>query len=421
MIMPGALLPLATALALGLLIGLERGWHEREAQEGQRVAGVRTYGLLGLLGGLTGLLSRVTHPTLPGFGFVAVAAALIVGHWMTTRRDGDLGITSLVAGMLTYALGAAATLGYVTEAAAAAVVTTFLLGYKLQLHRWIGALEQHELRAGLKLLLISVVVLPLLPNRGFGPWQAVNPFEVWWMVVLIAGVSFAGYFAIKLMGPGKGVLLTGLFAGLASSTVLTLHFSRLSRRRPEMVNSLGPGILLACGTMFPRLLLIGSLINRQLFGALVIPALAMGAIVMGSAALSARLAGTARHETGSGPVGNPFELRAALVFAAFLVVVMLLAEGLKAAYGGSGVLALASISGITDVDPITLTLAKMSRADLRWDVAARGIVLAAAVNSVVKAGMVLVIGGRRLGLRTTLPLVLAAAVGLALVWAGVSV
>ena len=193
MIASETILQLAIALAVGLLIGLERGWHERTAEEGMRVAGVRTFALIGLLGGFTGLLAAETQLAVIGYGFVALAAVVVAGHVAAARRKVDVGITSLVAALLTFALGTAATQGYVTEAAMAAVVTALLLGYKSLLHRWVSALEPEELRAALKLLAVSVIVLPLLPDRGFGPWQALNPFEIWWMVVLIAGISFCGY------------------------------------------------------------------------------------------------------------------------------------------------------------------------------------------------------------------------------------
>jgi uncharacterized membrane protein (DUF4010 family) len=251
MIASETVLQLAIALAAGLFIGLERGWHERAAEEGMRVAGVRTFALIALLGGFTGLLAAETQLAVIGYGLVALAAVLVAGHVTAARRKIDVGITTLVAALLTFAFGVAATQGYATEAAMAAVVTALLLGYKSLLHRWVSALEPEELRATLKLLAVSVIVLPLLPDRGFGPWQALNPFELWWMVVLIAGISFCGYFAMKIAGSGKGAVLTGLFAGLASSTALTLHFSRLARDRPASSDIFAAGIRLPAARCFP--------------------------------------------------------------------------------------------------------------------------------------------------------------------------
>ncbi len=416
MIASETILQLAIALAVGLLIGLERGWHERTAEEGMRVAGVRTFALIGLLGGFTGLLAAETQLAVIGYGFVALAAVVVAGHVAAARRKVDVGITSLVAALLTFALGTAATQGYVTEAAMAAVVTALLLGYKSLLHRWVSALEPEELRAALKLLAVSVIVLPLLPDRGFGPWQALNPFEIWWMVVLIAGISFCGYFAMKIAGSGKGAALTGLFAGLASSTVLTLHFSRLARSRPESSHILAAGILIASGTMFPRLLVIASIVSKPVVEVLLVPSLVMAAVVLVSAAALWWRGGHKAEDSENTRLSNPLDLGSAVLFGVLLTFILVAAKGLEAAFGEAGLLALAGISGLADVDAITLTLAKMSRSEVAVDLAGFCIILASAVNSLVKGAMAMVIGHRRLGARVALPLALAAAAGLLVAW-----
>jgi len=416
MIASETVLQLAIALAVGLLIGLERGWHERAAEEGTRVAGVRTFALIGLLGGFAGLLAAETQLAVIGYGFVALAAILVAGHLMAARRKVDIGITSLIAALLTFAFGTAATQGYVTEAAMAAVVTALILGYKSLLHRWVGALEPEELRATLKLLAVSVIVLPLLPNRGFGPWQALNPFEIWWMVVLIAGISFCGYFAMKIAGSGKGAILTGLFAGLASSTALTLHFSRLARSQPASSHVLAAGILIACGTMFPRLLVIAGIVNPEVLHVLVAPALVMAAVVLASAAALWWLGGDKANASERTQLSNPLELGPAVLFGDLLVLILLAARGLEANFGQAGLLALAGISGLADVDAITLTLAKLSRLDVVVELAGLCIIVAGAVNNLIKAAMTVIIGRGRLGARVAVPLTLAAVAGLLVAW-----
>jgi uncharacterized membrane protein (DUF4010 family) len=407
---------LGVALALGLLIGVERGWKAREQAEGQRVAGVRTYGLIGLLGGATALLTQHLGPLLMGLMSVAVAGALTAVYVANlTHDEEDVGITSLVAGLLTFVFGALAGLGEVAIAGAAAVITTLLLGYKPLLHRWIGTLEGKELRAGLKLLLISVVLLPVLPNRGYGPWQALNPYEIWWMVVLIAAISFVGYFAIKLGGARNGTVFTGLFGGLASSTALTLHFSRVSRGHAALAPMLATGILLACGTMFPRMFLLAGVLNVQLLRPLLVPALIMALLVYAPGLFywwSSRH-GQSRE---TARLSNPLEIKTALSFGVLLALVMLLGRALRAWLGEAGVLLLAAASGVADVDAITLSLARMSQDDLAVRVAVTGIVIAAAVNSLMKAGMATVIGGRLVGLRVGVPLVASAIAGLSLSW-----
>jgi len=407
---------LGAALAIGLLIGVERGWKERTAEEGERVAGVRTYGLIGLLGGVSALLAVRFGALAIGLAFIGLAGALAAVYAANLKRgDEDVGITSLIAGLLTFALGAVAGTGEVAVAGASAVVMATLLTYKPQLHRWVEALEASELKAGIKLLLISVVLLPVLPNQGYGPWQALNPYAIWWMVVLIAAISFVGYFAIKLGGARRGTVFTGLFGGLASSTALTLHFSRMARDSAGMAPVLGLGILLACGTMVPRLVLIATLLDRKLLGPLAAPALVMALLVFVPAALYWRSHAVADTE-GASPLKNPLELKSALAFGALLGLVLLLGRALREWFGEAGVLALAAASGVTDVDAITLSLARMSQEDLPVRIATTGIVIAAAVNNLAKGGMAAGIGGRRIGLRVGLPLAASAVGGLATVW-----
>lgn len=407
---------LGVALAIGLLIGVERGWKERQAKEGTRVAGVRTYGLIGLLGGGLALLAKLFGPLVLGLAFIGVAGILTTVYIVNLRRGNeDVGITSLVTGLLTFVFGALAVMGEVAIAAASAVVTTLLLSYKPVLHRWVSDLEVKELRAGIKLLLISVVLLPILPNHGYGPGQALNPFAIWWMVVLIAAISFVGYFAIKVVGTRRGAVFTGLFGGLAASTAVTLHFSRMSRRDATLTPVLATGILLACGTMFPRMLLVASLLNADLFKLLLVPAAVMALLTYLPALVYWRAQAHQDAETNS-PLKNPLELTTALSFGLLLALVMLLGKVLQNWFGDAGVLALAAASGVADVDSITLSLARMSEDDLGLPIAVTGIVIAAIVNSLVKGGMAMSVGGREIGQRVGLPLLGAAAGGLVSVW-----
>ena len=406
---------LGAALAVGLLIGVERGWKERAMAEGTRVAGLRTYGLLGMLGGGVALIAEQLGTVVLGLAFIAVAGVMTAAYVANLQRGDDVSITGLVAGLLSFVFGALAGLGEVAAAGAAAVVTTLLLGFKPVLHRWVGGLEEKELRAGIKLLLISVVLLPVLPNQGYGPWQVLNPYAIWWMVVLIAAISFAGYFAVKIAGARKGTMFTGLFAGLASSTALTLHFSRLAKMKPEMAPMLATGILLACGTMFPRMVLVASFVNRDLALWLLAPAAVMALVVYGTALVYWRRLPRAEAEA-SARLENPLELSSAVSFGALLALVIVLAEALKVWWGDIGVFLLALASGVADVDAVTLSLARMSQADLTLRVAVMGIVIAGAANSAVKGAIAAAVGGRSLGVRVVLPLVGAAAAGPLVAW-----
>jgi uncharacterized membrane protein (DUF4010 family) len=407
---------LGVALAIGLLIGVERGWSERGEQEGTRVAGVRTFALIGLLGGAAALIAQPLAALVPAMGLLALAGLFATAHVVRSRvRPDQLGITVPVAGLLTFLLGAIAASGAVTVAAAAAVVTALLLSSKPALHRWLDTLSREELAAGLQLLLLSVVVLPMLPDQGYGPWEALNPHRIWWMVVLIAAISFVGYFAVKTAGARKGSLFTGLFAGLSSSTALTLHFSRLSRTRPEMSDLFATGILLACGTMLPRMAVVLAVMAPALLSAALPAIVVMTLTLYGFALLHWKSLKDDRGETAT-PLTNPLELRAAIGFGALLALVMVLAKGMELWLGHAGVLALAAASGIADVDAITLSLAGMSRTSLDPKIAVTGIVFAAASNCLVKGGMAVAVGGTRLALPVALPLAAAALLGPIAVW-----
>lgn len=406
---------LGAALALGLLVGLERGWRHRERDEGERVAGIRTFALLGLLGGVAGLLSEPPLHIVLATAFAALAAVMIVGHVISQRTVSDVGITGVIAALLTFAFGAMAVLELTALALAAAVVTTALLGIKPVLHRWVARMQEKELFATLKLLLISVVVLPLLPNEGYGPWAALNPYRIWWMVVLIAAISYVGYFAMKLLGERKGIMATGAFAGLVSSTALTVNYSRLARREGSSQDLLAAGILVAGATVFPRILVVTTIFNRELALGLLWPILVVTVVNYAAAFVFWRRDRKGQADD-SIDVPNPFELRPALVFALLLAAIMLLSRVLSEQFGDAGIYLLAAVSGVADVDAITLSIASMTNDDLAVAVGTLGVLIAAFVNTLVKAFLALGIGGRALGVRVGLATAAVLPAGLA-TWA----
>ena len=410
---------LSVSLAVGLIIGAERGWEERHAGEGERVAGVRTHGLVGLLGGVSALLAQHLGVLVMGAAFTGLAVLVATVYFSNRHPERDTGITSLIALLLTFVFGALAVVGEVAAAAAAAVVTTLLLSVKPVLHRWLSHLAPRELQAALKLLLVSVVILPILPHQGYGSWGALDPYAIWWMVVLIAAISFAGYFAIKLTGPRRGILLTGILGGLASSTALTLHFARLARAQAAPAPLLAVGVLLACGTMLPRMLLVATLIDPRLIPLLAAPVGVMALLTIGPALVYWRGLGAATPSLES-HLKNPLELGTALVFGLILALVMVLGAALSQWLGTAGVLALAGVSGLSDVDAITLSLARMSLDHLAGGVAALGMVLAAASNSLAKGAMAAVIGGPGIGWRVGLPLTASAGAGAVTAWLSLS-
>ncbi|EGR0933516.1 MgtC/SapB family protein [Vibrio parahaemolyticus] len=401
---------LLIALLLGAIIGTQRGWVMRNSVEGSRVAGIRTFSLVGLLGGLVAILADLYSPLLLGFALIALVILACIAFVMQQKKSRDISITGVVSLLVTFVLGSLAVSGEAVLAASAAVITAVVLDNKRELHQALQKLQEYELDAALRLLIISIVLLPLLPNQSYGPWNALNPYEIWWMVVLIASISFVGYFAIKIGGAKRGILFTSIFAGLSSSTALTLQFSHLSREQANISPLLASGILLSCGTMFPRLLIILFVINPQLVSLLWPIVMAMMAALYLPAWWIWRRSEVEQIEQ-SNKQSNPLALQSALFFGMMLAVIMLLSHALAELFGNAGVLILSALSGITDVDAISLALGRQSIQILSVTTAALGILIAASVNTIVKMSMVVAIGDKKLWLRVAPVMVGCVAVG----------
>jgi uncharacterized membrane protein (DUF4010 family) len=404
---------LAVALAIGLLVGLERGWQARDEAEGERTAGVRTYALAGLLGGIAGALSS-GHAVALGLFFAAFTATFAAFSWREMSAEGTYGITSIVAAMVTFAGGAYAMLGDPQVAVAIAVAMTLLLALKQPLHSWLRRLTWPEIRATLTLLAMTFLLLPVLPNRPVDPWGALNPAEIWLLAIIIAGVSFAGYIAVRVMGDQAGIALAALAGGLASSTATTLAFARLAREKPEAASLLAGGILLAGVVMIVRVVLIAGALNSALILPLLWPLGAAAVVLALPCPLLLRRAGRADGRPALA-VKNPFELLTVLRLAALIAVIMLLARIMTEEMGAEAVLAVAAISGLVDVDALTLSLSRMADSTITPAAAVAGIAVAVCVNTVIKAGFAAVLGTLRTGAIVGAVSLLAVTAG-ALVW-----
>jgi uncharacterized membrane protein (DUF4010 family) len=394
-----AFIRLGVALAIGFLIGVERGWHEREEAEGERAAGVRTFALIGLFGGMWGLLALEIGPAPLGLAFFALAGAAILFRWRETEAEGSRGMTTLVAAFLTFSLGAYATIGDMAVASAAAVATAIILAAKDWLHAWVRLLTWRELSATLILLAMSVVALPALPDRGFGPHQALNPREIWLMAVVIAGVSFVGYVAVKIAGERFGALIAGTAGGLVSSTATTLDAARRARAAPTLWRLRLSAALAASAVMFIRIGVIVALFGPALLPRLIGPLVAAMIVSAGAALLFNRP--WAKQESPSEAAGdaylrNPFEFRQVVGFGLLLAVILVLTRVLTEAFGVSGGIALAAVAGLADVDAITLSMTRLAAASTAAP-AVIAILIAAATNSLSKSVLALTIGGKQFG------------------------
>jgi uncharacterized membrane protein (DUF4010 family) len=394
-------LRLAIALAIGLIIGMERGWTSRDSHKGLRIAGIRSFGFVGLFGGLSALLAEQFGAVVIAVSFLGLALMVGLSYGLTVQKSQDFGITTELTLMITFMLGVMVGKDFAAEAVAVAVVMSALLGFKEELHRSLARLDRQELLATLQLLLIAVVVLPLLPDRNLGPWDALNPRSIGLLVLLIAATSYIGYFAMRLLGTRVGLLATAMIGALVSSTAVTVSFGRMARHGQGSVAILGAGISLAAGTMAVRILAEVSIVNPALLPTLA-PPIAVLAMVPLIAAGAIALRKESEPQTPSTPstsdveLKNPIELGSAVGYGAVLAVLFVSIRAVEAWFGKSGIYALSALSGITDVDAVSLSLAQSAKVDLPLSVATAGILIAAMVNTLVKAILATVIGGWKL-------------------------
>jgi uncharacterized membrane protein (DUF4010 family) len=386
-------LELLVALAVGLLIGMEREWRQqREEDQPDEHAGLRTFGLFGLLGGIAGLFEQ-NAAWLVSAALIAVAAVLIAQRRKEDRSLPLEDVTTLAAALVTTMLGALATIGMPQLAATAAVVIVVLLHLKPTLHRWIGALSKDELRAVLRLLVISLVVLPVLPDQGYGPYEALNPRSIWWYVVLISTLSFAGYLAIRVLGPQRGYLATGLFGGMVSSTATTAALARLAKQDRKSVAPLAAGIALANGVSVLRMLAIVTAIHPALAMAAAWPLGWFALVALGCALLLWRFQ-TGRGRSKAMEINNPFGIGPALKLAAILATVQVLAAFLEDRYGQAGLKALAAVAGLVDADAISLTVARGTAGGGAIAPAVTALLIAVLANAVFKSVVLFSAGGK---------------------------
>ena len=403
----------AAALALGVLLGLER---ERTKTE-TTFAGVRTLGLLALAGGIAAYVDGTLARPWLGVGVFAAVAALIVTSYAVTARAGEFGITTELSAMLAFLIGFLCVWGEVGLAAGLAVASGAILALKGWLHRLSHRIEPADVEATLKFAIVSIIVLPLVPDRNFGPppFDVINPYKVWLMVVLISGLDFASYLLTKIVGPEHGIGLTGLLGGLVSSTAVTLGFARRSRQHPEQASPLALGILIAWTVMFVRVVALVAAVDRGLLPRL---AAAMAAFGVPSLAVCAllwrrqRSAATASVSAGE----NPFELGQAIRFGLIFAVVTVGAKAARVYLGTAGLYLAGAIAGLTDVDAIALSMAQLARTDPdSIQPAAITIVLAVLSNTLFKAGLAATLGAppvRRLILAAAGAIVVGAGLGI---------
>lgn len=396
----GLLLRLALALGVGLIVGVERGWRQRDEPAGGRTAGVRTFALIGFLGGVSGVLSIEAESPWPWIVCLVLLTAVFA---LFSLREGiaeqDFSVTNVVTAMTVFVLGILATQGDIRLAAAGGVVTAALLASREHLHRAVSRLSWIELRSALLLLAMTAVVLPLLPDRPIDPLGAVIPSELWLLMILTAGVSYAGYAALKLAGPDKGPPLAGLAGGLASSTATTLAMARLSRK-VEDANGLAAGVSFAAMASVIRATGL-ALIVQPALAPLMVPSAAAAALVFGAGG-ALGLVHRASNGAPQNDLGVPFELRTVFGFGILLAVVTLVGAWIAREAGSAGAYLFAAVSGFVDVDAITLSMARSVDLGAASSAAAGAILIALAANAVQRVIFSWMFGSRAFARRFTL-------------------
>lgn len=395
----------AMGLALGLLVGIQRGWALRDWAEGSRFAGIRTFALIGLAGSIAGML----HAGAPGPALalvVAVCVLVILGYERATRASERIDGTSGVVALLTLASGFLVGSGERLMGTAVAVVMVLLLAMRTQLHGWISRLNEKEVLSIARFALIALVILPLLPDRPFGPYLAWNPRKLWLIVVLVSGFSFAGYFAARVLGPRRGIIATAAAGSFVSSTAVTASLATKMKEGAAGTMILAAGVSAASVVMFLRVLALVAVLAP--FALAELARLVAGGILV-SLAFTAWYLRRAGRE-GGGSTGsevdmrNPFALGPAILLTLMVMALTVAAQWVLSRYGDRGVALVLALSGTVDVDSAIITLGNLPGGTLSPRTA--GLVLAVPVvlNTAFKAFIAVSVGGWKKGRHGALPL-----------------
>ena len=408
--MPDLLKALLVSASLGALLGLERQWSgQRENPASDTLAGARTFALWAALGTLCAWFAEQHQAGFFLAGFAGMNVFLALFLYRRAAHDRDIGLTTGAVGLATYLLGGLVWHGQSKAAVVVTVTMVVLLASKEWLHGLSRKFSRADVYQALQFAAVTGIVLPLVPDHPYGPYGAFNPFKIWLMVVLVSGLGFAGYVAVRIFGENRGIAMTGLLGGLASSTATTLAMSRQSRAWPETGRVCALAVVLACSVMLGRVALLVGVVSPPLLMRAA-PGLILTALPgLLFAAWSWRhfLRPPGSPLSSPSEVRNPLSLRMALQFAILYALVVLLVRWAQTGFGGAGLYAASFFSGLTDLDAISLSLAQMQKSgSVTAEQAVRALLVAAGANSLLKAGMAVALGGP--SMRRTVVLVLGA-------------
>ena len=384
---------LALAGLTGLAIGIEREWSGHASGPHARFAGVRTFLLLGLVGGTAGWLAAGGYAGL-GAALIGGAALLaVLAYVIASQQTGERDGTTETAALLVLATGGLCGLGHGSLGSGIAAVAVLALAEKSRIQKSIAKIGETELQAALRFTVLAVVVLPLLPEGPYGPYDAIRPRELWTIVLLFSGLNFLGYLARRAAGPDRGYGITGLLGGLVSSTAVTLTFSRESRAVPQYAASLALGVVAACTVLIPRVFAISLALNRPVAFRL-IPYLTPAAVIGLAFVILVLIRSRKAKAQSEAPEQSPLRLATAIKMAAAFQVVLLAIPAVQRLWGSPGILVSAAALGLTDVDALTYSMARLGAEDVA-PLAARAIAVGIVSNTILKLTLVLVLGAPR--------------------------
>lgn len=415
---PALVLLLATGI--GLLIGLERGWRHRDERAGGRIAGIRTFALLGLGGGLSGLAAIALSPWFGVVGVAGLSIVIILAHRARLNEPDDyVSATSAVAGLLTVSLGLIVAIGYPKEGIIAGGTAALILSMREELHNWLRSLSEKDIKAAAQYGAITLVVLPLLPDRAMGPYEAFNPRMLWLVVAFVTGLSFAGYWVSRRFGQAKGVIVASAIGATYSSTAVTLDLARRLRgagkdrtdedRTGEDRATLRAGIAAATALMPMRTLILCAVVAPQALGSFALrvgPAVAAGTLYALAVAIRASKDG---DSAGPKTARNPFDFWPAVGFAAMVAAIILFSRWVIDRYGGMGATFVIGFTGLYDVDAAIIAASSLPQQEFGQERLGLILTLPVLANNAMKLVLVLGLAGLRAGLVAAVPLLLVTA------------
>ena len=390
---PADVIGLLVATLGGAAVGLERQWSGHAEGPSARFAGIRTFTLLGAVAGLSGWLWLTGVTTLAAILLAGAVMITAAGYVAASRHDVDG--TTEVAALIVLAAGVLAGMGAIRLASGIIAIESLLLVEKTRLHALVERIDDVELRAGVRFAVMALVILPLLPEGPYGPLGGVRPRALWALVLFFSGLSFLGHLMRRIVGPGRGYLISGLIGGLVSSTNVTLTFARLSRNEPSLERALAFGAVGANAVLYPRVLAATAVLNPALVFPL-IPYLGPPAVVVATiAAAGFRKANLEGGSAASLSTHNPLQLSAALQMAALFQAVIMIVNLARETWGQAGVLTTAAVLGLTDVDALTVSMARELAPAVSLDTAALAIAIGVLANTALKMGLALFFGAAK--------------------------